>query len=217
MKNIEARDRGKLHPVGYEDNFYDMLYNIYADTKYPYFCTYYSVDHDKMVLSKNEFDGLSYGFLGENSTYRWKKIHMFPISKFDQVTFRIETDEESGVKQVYETNIEYPTMFGVEPIYGDIILVPNAANKNIITPFVITGDIEKSNAGSFSFIRAQVRAYPFLEKEIDRQVTDEYCYIDLFKAIYKLELAMPMLKSIEMKMNLERKLLNSYKNGLLEV
>lgn len=206
---------GKLHQVGFEDAFFNLLYNTYNNTKYPYFVTYYNMDHSVMDFGTDEFDVGSYEFLGNLSSFRWRKIYNFPLSKIDQISFRVNTDEERGVHSEYETSVEYPTMIGVEPIFGDIMRITNPADKSMSTTFILTGDIEKSSAGKVNFIRAQMSAFNINLEKLENQTTTEYVYVDIFKKIYDIQTGLLLIKATEIKTELDVTIQKMKRGGIL--
>jgi len=206
---------GKLIYKGYE-KLYNLLYEKYYHHSNIIQCTYYSIAHNEIQFETDGFNAGSYHFIGHLSSYRWHKIYMMPMHNLNPVQIRVDTSEEEGIRYVFDSSIEFPTMYGVEPIIGDILIFDNPINPELKMPFVVTGGIEKSNISNKYFSRVNITGYPIKVSELDNQVINTYCYIDLFRKIYKIEDALILLKSIETKINKE-KIIKTFYNGVHKI
>lgn len=210
MSRENYRGKFNLHDYG---QYFQNYYNEYFDFNHAYICTYYHVNMEASLFD-NDLEAGSYDQLvGDHSGYVWDVIYSFPIFTIDKVDFRVQMDEQRGVFQELETTISFPSMFGLEPMFGDVLIFEDIHNPALKRVYYVSTTLEKSIPGNKTYFRVGLKGYNILDwNQFYSQVNDSYIFVDIFSSIYELDLGLSLLAAKDLLYTLENKMDLNYKS-----
>lgn len=201
----------KLGKINVQDimdhyNYTDIFYKHYFDKHHPTYCTYYNIDPKKTIIDWREFDALTYEFVGNRSTLRWNKIHLFPMDRVQAISnMQYEQTEENSSTSL-ETQASFISAYGIKPYYGDVIVFENPVAPEQKVTFVLNGNIANNTFARDTIYTFDLIKYDINLETIQKQVVGEYAYISLLKSIYKIEEALLLNACIASKQEQEKML-----------
>ena len=197
----------------YIQEYYQTVYNYYAECYPAYPVTYYSIDHDNTVWEDTNLQGGSYEHrgVGELSGVRWKKILMFPIFTTDAIQTNYDGDEKGyHMTESIRTVVAFPSIYGLKPTPDDKIDMSfafvNPIRENIRHLFSVN-NISLAHIGEyFQMYQCSLKISGDTKGKLEKQVSSYWMFYDHEKAILPLENSKILIKLQEVSTNASREL-----------
>lgn len=185
----------------YIQDYYNTVYNYYAQCYPAYPVTYYSLDHDNTVWEDTNLKGGSYEWrgVGPLSGVKWRKILLFPIFTMDAIVPNYDSDQKGyTLKETIRTNIAFPSIYGLHPTPDDKIDLSFAFNndiRNSVRTIFDVNNINLSHVGEyFQMYQCVLKISGKTKALLEQQISSYWMFYEHEKAILPLENAKILMK-----------------------
>jgi hypothetical protein len=160
------------------------------------------LDIPNSTLDKEVLDAGSYEIIGDLSGLTWEKIVMLPIYNTEQIQPAFLADERGFGKHEQVTNLNFPTLYNIQPTARDFIhfeeLPLNDGNiPNVESPMYQVVNFEKATNSFFSFWRVAAKVSWYTKPQLDANVREVFAFVDYEKQIYQIDTAQTLFKLLD--------------------
>jgi len=207
----------------YLEDYHYLVYRLYAE-EFPAFpCTYYRLDLTNSVYESTGLRSGTYEIVGKLSGYKWHKIHMMPLFLSEAVSEINNEFSEKGTTIDLTSSFVLPYEFGLEPMYNDFVLFSDKVIRPGIEDkypmWIVTGS-SKASISDKTMWKVNIKSYSYTQDDLDKQVSDEFIFIDYFKKIYPINIAQEILHYMVESVSDIKSIYQNYidpSNGLLTI
>lgn len=169
----------------YIHEYQDLVYRFYSKDAVAFITTYYNLNKDTTIWDNENLMGGSYENVGSLTGIRWNRILLFPVYYIDEVS-TIFDGQETGYIKEGETNIVFPSIYGIIPYPGDKVKLEQSylrPNNDVYPVFEVTG-VEKSTNTDTLFWKLKLEVESRITTDIDKQVSNTYTFFDYDKKVH---------------------------------
>jgi len=188
-----------IRRFNYFSDYYNTVYNQYANV-YPGFpITYYSVDWSSSVYDIKLMAG-SYekNGVGSLTGIVFKKILFLPVFGIEQITPTNTGSERGLTMHDSETStISFSSEYNLKPYEWDVIHFSQgfmSPDNNDNGPVFVVKNTNPATYGNMTMWNCQIKVAPYTLGDIKKQISSEYMFLEFTKKIHRLDTAMILLK-----------------------
>ena len=182
----------------YINEYQELVYQYYSKEYVSYQVIYYNIDKDESIIDKDILEGGSYSLVGELSGWKWKKIYFLPVFFIEPITNLTYESTERGLIQEAETSFVFPSSYGITPNEQDLVYFPTILNPkdDQNNPIFIIKSIEEDIIARVHFYKCTCNILKYDRKDIDKQVSKSYIFVDYLKRIYPIDIGKSLIELI---------------------
>jgi len=189
-----------IRKYNYIKDYYETVYDLYAENYPGYPVTYYALDNENSVMDRENLMAGAYERqgVGKLSGFLWRKISMLPVFGIEQ----IQPTQDSGEKgltyqQSENTQISFPSKYNFRPSENDIIHFSQEFLKKAaldIKPLFVVSNVNLATYGEITMYQCVLKPAPFSRDELEKQISSYWMFMNLDKKIHRADNAQLMLR-----------------------
>lgn len=191
----------------YSNDFFNLVYQFYAQHGIAYICTYYHLDLTNSICDKDILDNASYETIGDLSGLVWEKILMLPMYNIEEVQIPFFADEKGFTKSEQKTSLNFPSLYGITPTAKDFIqfdeFVLNENSSQSQYPLFQVVNQERATNTFFDFWRINLDVTFWTKSQVENQVRETFIFVDYEKDIYPATIGQDMYSVMQRNSMLE--------------
>jgi hypothetical protein len=173
----------------YIHEYQQFVYDTYSKHGIAFLVTYYNIHPPTTIWEDENLLGGPYEKVGDLSGVSWNKYLLLPIYYIEEVTSHFDGQEIGYIKEG-ETNIVFPSTYGITPYANDKVKFEQAylrPTNDIYPVFSVTGvEISANTDKRFWKLKLEVEQ-SVTTTQIDDQVNTTYTFFEYDKKIHTIE------------------------------
>jgi len=204
-----------IRRYNYISDYYNTVYNIYANAYPGYPITYYSVDWKESIYEPKLMAG-SYekNGVGALSGIKFKKILILPVYGIEQITPSNSGGEKGLTMHETETStITFSSEYGLIPYEWDVVHFSQefmSPDNNDNGPVFVVRNTSPATYGNMTMWNCSIKVAPYSLGDIKKQISSEYMFLEFTKKIHRLDTASILIKLQQRSDNLSENLSNVF-------
>jgi len=173
----------------YIHEYQKFVYDTYSKHGIAFLVTYYNINPSTTIWEDENLLGGSYEKVGDLSGVSWDKYLLLPIYYIEDVSSVFDGQEIGYIKEG-ETNIVFPSTYGITPYANDKVKFEQAylrPTNDIYPTFSVTGvEISANTDKRFWKLKLEVEQ-SITTTQIDEQVNTTYTFFEYDKKVHTIE------------------------------